>query len=83
MERFSKALAHPAAGTGSSANPYGVAIDSSGNVWVADTANDRIQEFTSGGAFIQTFGTTRQRERTIRYSLRRGGRFVGECLGRR
>jgi len=36
--------------------PSGVAIDSKGNVWVADTGHDRIQEFDSEGKFIQEFG---------------------------
>jgi DNA-binding beta-propeller fold protein YncE len=32
--------------------PFGVATDSSGNVYVADTANQRVQKFTSNGAFV-------------------------------
>jgi YD repeat-containing protein len=35
----------------------GVATDSSGNVWVADTSNHRVQEFSSTGTFIKKFGT--------------------------
>jgi hypothetical protein len=37
--------------------PYGIAIDSSGNVYVADTDNSRIQKFTSGGSFIAKWGS--------------------------
>ncbi|MGA1842481.1 MAG: 6-bladed beta-propeller [bacterium] len=37
--------------------PYGVAPDGSGNVFVADTYNHRIQKFTSGGDFIMTWGS--------------------------
>jgi WD40 repeat protein len=32
--------------------PTGIAIDSAGNVYVADTANSRIQKFTAEGAFV-------------------------------
>lgn len=35
--------------------PQGVAIDSSGNVWVADDVNSRVQRFTPGGAFAAKF----------------------------
>jgi RHS repeat-associated protein len=33
-----------------------VATDSSGNVWVSDSENNRIEEFTATGAFSQAFG---------------------------
>lgn len=42
--------------------PYGVAVDNapgspdSGNVYVADTANHRVQELTPAGAFVSMFG---------------------------
>lgn len=32
--------------------PYGITVDSAGNVYVADSANNRIQKFTSDGNFI-------------------------------
>jgi DNA-binding beta-propeller fold protein YncE len=37
--------------------PDGVAIDSSGNVFVADTSNHRIQKFTNTGKFIRKWGS--------------------------
>ena len=37
--------------------PYGVAVDSSGNVYVADTDNHRIQKFDSSGGFITKWGS--------------------------
>ncbi len=33
-------------------NPTGVAVDSSGNVYVADLSNNRIQKFNSAGILI-------------------------------
>ncbi|MFZ0510926.1 MAG: hypothetical protein WAM14_04900 [Candidatus Nitrosopolaris sp.] len=36
----------------------GVAVDSAGNVYVADTYNDRIQKFDSNGTFIAKWGTS-------------------------
>src|SRR5918997_5420294 len=38
-------------------SPEGVAVDpSNGNVFVADTANNRIQVFTSNGTFVTKWG---------------------------
>jgi tripartite motif-containing protein 71 len=38
-------------------SPEGIAIDSSsGNVYVADTANNRIKKFSSNGTFIAEWG---------------------------
>lgn len=39
--------------------PSGVALDTGGNVYVADTANHRVQIFDSGGAWIGRLGKTR------------------------
>ena len=35
----------------------GVAVDSSGNVYVTDSANNRIQKFNSNGTFITKWGS--------------------------
>ena len=37
--------------------PIGIATDSAGNVYVADTGNHRIQKFSSTGGFITQWGT--------------------------
>ena len=37
--------------------PYGVAVDSSGNVYVADCGNHRIQKFDSSGVFLTKWGS--------------------------
>ncbi len=36
--------------------PTGVALDKAGNVYVADSGNDRVQRFNPGGAFIMAWG---------------------------
>lgn len=43
---------------GSTYRASGLAIDSSGNIFVADTSNDRIQKFDSNGNVITVFGTS-------------------------
>ena len=37
--------------------PFGIAIDSSGNAYVSDVENNRIQKFKKDGTFIRTWGT--------------------------
>ncbi|MBN1331780.1 carboxypeptidase-like regulatory domain-containing protein [Candidatus Dojkabacteria bacterium] len=47
-------------GTGDGEFDYaeGLGVDSSGNLYVADSSNDRIQKFNSAGAFQLKFGTS-------------------------
>jgi DNA-binding beta-propeller fold protein YncE len=51
-------------GAGQFRSPWGIAVDGSGNVYVADSnpipdpSNDRIQKFTSSGGVLTTWGTT-------------------------
>src|SRR3989441_10449275 len=44
-------------GNGQLDQPQGVVADGSGNVYVADTNNHRIQKFTSGGTYLTQWGT--------------------------
>ena len=43
-------------------HPYGVAADAAGNIWVADTGNNRVEAFTSTGtytgAMVGGYGTS-------------------------
>ncbi|MGA2586662.1 MAG: PEGA domain-containing protein [Candidatus Aminicenantales bacterium] len=36
---------------------WSIAVDSSGNIYVADTLNHRVQKFTSGGGFVAAWGS--------------------------
>jgi uncharacterized protein (TIGR03663 family) len=44
-------------GAGGLYDPWGIAVDADGFVYVADTWNHRIQKFTSDGEFVTTWGT--------------------------
>ena len=41
---------------GDFAKPTGLALDQDGNLYVADTLNDRIEVFDAEGQFISTYG---------------------------
>jgi YD repeat-containing protein len=45
-------------GNGAFDAPGDVEVDSNGNIWVADTGNDRIQKFNSSGVYLAKFGTS-------------------------
>ncbi len=53
---FLTILASSGKGIGQYNSPFGIAVDVSGNVYVADTGNHRIQKFSSTGAFISALG---------------------------
>jgi len=38
-------------------NPEGLALDASGHLFVADSINNRVQEFSAAGAFMRQFGS--------------------------
>ena len=38
-------------------DPYGIAVGSGGNIYVADTGNNRVQVFDPSGVFQSTFGS--------------------------
>src|SRR5207247_10772410 len=42
----------PGGGKGQFDNPHGIAVDSAGNIFVADTGNGRIQKFSPKGNFV-------------------------------
>ena len=44
-------------GEGQFSQPVGIAIDGAGNVYISDQNNNRVQKFTSDGAFITQWGS--------------------------
>ena len=55
---FSSSFGSTGSGNGQFSGPNGVAVDQgSGDVYVADSANNRIEKFGPSGAFIAEFGT--------------------------
>jgi len=44
-------------GDGQFSSPYGVAVDASGNVYVVDEGNSRIQKFDSNGTYLTQWGS--------------------------
>src|SRR3989454_937028 len=49
-------FSRPGDGPGELIWPAGIALDSQGNVYVADHKNHRVQKFTPEGAFLMQFG---------------------------
>jgi DNA-binding beta-propeller fold protein YncE len=43
-------------GEGRFQTPHGIAVDPGGNIWVADTGNQRIVELNPEGQFVRSFG---------------------------
>jgi hypothetical protein len=41
---------------GQLSSPYGLAVDGAGNLYVGETGNDRISQFTSSGTFVRAWG---------------------------
>ncbi len=44
-------------GNGQLKAPGGTAIDAAGNIWVADTENNRIEKFNAKGEYVSKFGS--------------------------
>lgn len=54
---FSFSIGSEGSGSGQFNHPESTAIDSSGNLWVVDKVNDRVEEFSASGAFIGAYGS--------------------------
>jgi len=54
---FLYSIGSEGSGNGQFKAPFAIAVDSQNNIWVADTANHRIQKFNSKGEFLLKFGS--------------------------
>jgi hypothetical protein len=54
---FNFSFANEGSGNGQLKQPeLGIATDSEGNIWIADTGNNRVEKFNSEGEFLSQFG---------------------------
>jgi DNA-binding beta-propeller fold protein YncE len=53
---YSTQFSRLGAASGEVSNPSAVALDSNGNIWLADAENNRIDKFSSAGTFLKAFG---------------------------
>jgi DNA-binding beta-propeller fold protein YncE len=54
---YSSSLGTVGSGNGQFNHPEGTAVDSSGDLWVTDEENTRVEEFSSSGAFLGSYGS--------------------------
>lgn len=54
---FAASFGSYGAGDGQLSQPWGVAVDATGNAWVADRGNDRVEEFSSTGRYLAAYGS--------------------------
>ena len=59
-------------------HPFGIATDPSGNLYVADTDNNRIQKFNSAGTWDRAWGKNVKRRRGL-WSLHCGFELSGRA----
>ncbi|MBN2688131.1 MAG: hypothetical protein JXR85_08120, partial [Deltaproteobacteria bacterium] len=81
--RYTKSWGRKGTGTADFYLPYGIAADAEGNVYVADTYNNRIQVFDPSGSFLRTWGQkgTGQGQLLLPYDItvdRRGNVYVAD-----
>lgn len=54
---YSSHFAGGGTGNGQLAKPAAITRDASGNFWVADTENNRVEEFSASGTFVRSIGS--------------------------
>ncbi len=55
--RYSSSFGTAGSGNGQMQSPSDVALDPSGNIWVADTANNRVLKYNAKGEFLAKYGS--------------------------
>ena len=53
---FNLSFSESGSGNGQFAQPFNLAIDSKGNIWVTDTENNRVEQFSEEGEYLAQFG---------------------------
>src|SRR5690349_314090 len=53
---FNSSFAEKGSGNGQLSEPFDLALDSKGNIWISDTGNNRIEEFSEKGEYLGQFG---------------------------
>ena len=66
---FSSTFGKKGSGKGQFSYPRGIACDSTGSVYVADTHNNRIKVFTAEGKFLRMFSGCYSKELCLPYSV--------------
>jgi tripartite motif-containing protein 71 len=54
---YSSSFGTSGTGNGQFTRPGGMAIDAQGDLWVADSNDNRVEEFSAQGAYLRQFGT--------------------------
>ena len=54
---FVKVVGATGSGPGQLQAPRGLAVDQAGNIWVADSGNNRLEQFASDGTYLSQFGS--------------------------
>jgi hypothetical protein len=57
IRRFIRKWGGPGSGNGQFLYPYGLAVDAAGNIYVADSGNNRIQKFDPNGRYLTKWGS--------------------------
>jgi RHS repeat-associated protein len=55
---YSSSFGASGSGNGQFSHPADIAIDAKGDIWVADSGNNRVEEFNSSGEFLKAIGST-------------------------
>jgi YD repeat-containing protein len=64
---YVSAFGSTGSGNGQFNAPFGEALDATGNIWVVDTADRRVEKFSPSGTFIAAYGTAGTSESAVQF----------------